>query len=211
MKTNKIFVENLQSKPSDEIGNIAKLTRFCIKMNIYPIKMNKDFSSASFNLISLRYIYFFHQFVYVLAFCRTFACFLVLNFPVLLTCAIWIWKREVFLGFIMAMNDTFFIMDFFLMALIALVMFFGYFSNFLIMSIFLPRIQVISLKRSLCFPKKEIIFRILESFLCLIATQVISLGLYLAILPKKGRLIFNNKRNNMIFFQENLKLKDLNT
>ena len=114
---------------------------------------------------------------------------MVLNLPVFITCGIWIWKKEVFIGFIMAMIDTFFIMDFFLMAWIYLVLFFGYSSNFLIMSIFLPRVKVISLKRSLHFKKKEIIFRILETLLCFISTQVFSLGFYLAILPKKGRLI----------------------
>ena len=189
MKTNKIFAESLKSKPTDKIGNIAKLTRFCIKMNIYPIEINKDFSSASFSLISLRYSLYTYVLICLKAINRTFACFLVLNLPVFITCGIWIWKIEVFIGFIMAMIDTFFMMDFFLMAWIISVMFFGYSLNFLIMSIFLPRIKVISLKRSLHVKKKEIIFRILETLLCLISTQVISLGFYLAILPKKGRSI----------------------
>ena len=103
----------------------------------------------------------------------------------------------------MAMNDTFFIMDFILMVFICSFMFFGYSSNYLIISIFLPRIKVISLKKSLHLSKKEIIFRIFESCLCFISTQVISLGFYFALLPKKGRLIINKKNIfKKIFFLE---------
>ena len=89
----------------------------------------------------------------------------------------------------MAMNDTFFIIDFFLMGLICSVMFFGYCSNYLIMSIFLPRMKVISLKRSLKITKKEFFCKIFFSVLGFISCQVVSLGFYLAILPKKGRMI----------------------
>ena len=94
----------------------------------------------------------------------------------------------------MAMNDTFFIMDLFLMAFILFGMFFGYCSNYLIMSIYLPRIKVISLKRSLRLNKTDISYRIFESFLFFISSQVISLGFYLAIFTKKGRMIIYNKK-----------------
>ena len=106
-----------------------------------------------------------------------------------MTGGIWIWKREVFIGFFMAMRETFFFMDLCLMLLNCFALFLCYSSNFLIMSIFMPRIKVISLKQSLHLTSKTIIIAILDSILVLISTQVISFGLYLALLGKKGRLI----------------------
>ena len=98
----------------------------------------------------------------------------------------WIWNRDVVTGFVLAVLDTFYMMDVILMTYVAFQVLFLYSSNFIFLSYFLPRLKVISLGASLHLDKSELLLITFELIIGFISSQLTCLGVYLSILPKQG-------------------------